>query len=183
MDERIITFITKQINKGVSLKKIRMYLLSKGLDSRLVEQHMNNANQRSSGRKLNLFSFGSIAIIILILTAAALIIVSRTAEKTSFLDNSLSKSIEKKADMESFNKALINKQTTICDTISDSNLLDECKRITSPNSSSAENYPDGAMASDQKLLNRAIIEHDSSICLRISSKSMNEQCLGILETK
>ena len=110
MDERILAFVKKHTERGVHADSIKKYLLEKGLDIKIVEEHI----EQVMGRKKNkIYTIATILLIIIIVSVAFFIFKNYSSKKdTSGFENV--KDVPQQQPSVNLSQANQNTKTNIC---------------------------------------------------------------------
>lgn len=180
MNERLLEYLRKHIEKGSDMENVKQALIRAGHDIKIVEEHINQAIENQINKKQRIRKY--VAISIIGLAAVVILFIAfyffPYYKKTDLAVNETQLVDINKKNLEIFNKALISNDTTICEQIEDNKLKEECKRKFGYNISNET--IDEAFES-KELLNKALINHNISLCVEIKDDTIKEQCEQILE--
>ena len=181
MDERLVHFIRKHVKRGVHHDSIRSFLLSRGYEMELIEEHIIHVLSLERNKKR--ITAGVIAAIALAILFAGFYNFFGLSKKTGSTDTSGDAQAKYQKDLETFNKALISSDAAGCDKISEQSLKDKCQNkfsFAAPDAKINNSNESVSSALNKELLNKALIGHNASICNEISDDAVKAQCRKIL---
>lgn len=185
MNERLLEYLKKHIEKDSDMEKVKQALIRAGHDIKIVEEHVNQAIENQINKKQRIRKH--VAISIIGLAAAVILFIAfyffPYYKKTDLAVNETQLAEINLKNLESFNQALITNDTDICDKIEGSALKNECKRKFEDDLNKTEEKISFNETADKKSFNMALINHNASICLEITDDSLKNQCGQILMKK
>ncbi len=186
MDERLIDFLKKHMERGSDMDKVKQALLNAGHDIYTVEEHLRNAleDKNNMRHKLTTPTLSiAVLIIVVIISAAGFYYFPDLYKKTdSVINESRNAEIENQKNLEMFNKALITNDMTACNNIQDDKLKEECqgKLLFNISNATRENASEELQLGNE-ILNKALITHNKSLCVEIMDEIMKNICEQKLE--
>ena len=129
MDERLISFIKKHLEKGVHESRIRQFLLRAGYDVKLIEEHISHAMKTRKRRNYASMEW-AVAIAAAILLLGFYFSHLNNAKINAQIKTNVygDKGVEYKENLKGLNRALIANDASLCSSINDSSLSEECRK-------------------------------------------------------
>ena len=179
MDDRLIRFIRKHVKRGVHHDRIRQFLLKRGYDFELVEDHISHVLNSEKNKKYILI-VAMVAVIIAVSFAGFYHIAGTNKKTNPAINSSGYAEIKYRQSLEIFNKVLISKDINDCDKIMDSGLKEQCQSKLSFNAPDVGINQSDESSLNKELLNKALISNNMSICSEITKDAVKLQCENIL---
>ena len=179
MNERLISYIIRNIGLGHHPEKIKLVLLNAGWNVEAVEAHLKHAlglkpkksfadsiKRELASNSEKYFIIGLIAVFVIVVSFMGLnYFFDFNIKEREFTSVKIVQDYN--SGIELFNMALIKNNEFICDEITDDSLKKECKSSFMHNKSVCDEQ-----CQDKKMLNKAIIHNNESLCKDIINESI-----------
>ncbi len=182
MDERLIGYIKRNVERGHDIEKIKQVLINAGHDIRVVEGHAAHV-LRLKKKNTKYISIALVFLAILILVIGGYYLIGYYKKpKITAVNQIQSAELQQQKNLADFNNALISNDQSLCNNINDERLREECqRRFLSNISNEAIEINESLVVKESKeLLNKALINHNTSICTEIKDDTIKNQCEQIL---
>ena len=172
MEQSLIDYIIKNIEKGHHPDKIKQALIKSGHNPYLVNEHISHAYSLTiKKRKLKILLKSLIALTVISFLAFYLLLHFHggTAKIKPAIHT-----INQTKDAEQLNSALIGNDPSACSEIQEVSLKEKClARFSVPEKIQECNEE----CKDRNLLNKALIGMNKSICPQIINEAIKKQCI------